>query len=734
MTGTRVLLRPQVRLIALCCAALLVPLFLPLLTGRVFTKDDLAALHLPFRYLYREALRAGDSFLWTPAYRSGLYLYGEGEAGMAHPLHLLLYRFLPLGPAFNLEIISTYIAMLMGTGLLLRRLELPAEAAAFGAMAFTFSGFNLFNLMHVNHIAAVAHMPWLLLGTHVLLTSRDRRRCAWAFAGVALAVGSQLLVGNPQYVWLTLVVLGFMVLCLLYAGAPSSRVPLLLAAGMLGALIGAVQLLPTLDFARESTRATWSQDQALSFSLSPLNVVQLWSPFAFQFRIHAPASEAFIVHEFIVYNGAFCTVALFWLALRWRQRTRRGLLIALFALAGISFVLAMGRYGGVYVWLAHLPGLRTLRAPARHLVLFQLALSGIAAIAFEDVVGLVRRGEKIEIRRLWPMAVPVAISVAATLLAGAFSQSSWAAAHGLSLSSVTRAAPWSIVIAGIAGLVAMAGRGVPWAVPVLIVAVAFDQGFWGYSYAYRWGPVQRIADLVANANVPPDAQRGDLIAPSIEGGLGNVAVLRGLRLTPGYTGLASSSVLDPTDALTQQIAGVAWRESGTTWVRVPDSMPRARLVSVARYSIDVKADARRIDISRVALVDRPVQGLAEWSAEPDKHGSVRIMEDRPGSIVLETTAARRQLLTLTERFHGGWRAMQDDREREATRVYGDFLGCIVDPGRHLVRFTFAPASFSAGVRTSLASLAALILTLVSSTLLCGPRVTLISTPSGKKPE
>ncbi|PYQ94720.1 MAG: hypothetical protein DMF96_24955 [Acidobacteria bacterium] len=102
--------------------------------------------------------------------------------------------------------------------------------------------------------------------------------------------------------------------------------------------------------------------------------------------------------------------------------------------------------------------------------------------------------------------------------------------------------------------------------------------------------------------------------------------------------------------------------------------------------------------------------------------------------MLETTAARRQLLTLTERFHGGWRAMQDDREREATRVYGDFLGCIVDPGRHLVRFTFAPASFSAGVRTSLASLAALILTLVSSTLLCGPRVTLISTPSGKKPE
>ena len=31
-------------------------------------------------------------------------------------------------------------------------------------------------------------------------------------------------------------------------------------------------------------------------------------------------------------------------------------------------------YGGVYTWLAQLPGLRALRAPARHLVVFQLAL------------------------------------------------------------------------------------------------------------------------------------------------------------------------------------------------------------------------------------------------------------------------------------------------------------------------------------------------------------------------
>jgi hypothetical protein len=703
--------------IAACSAALFLPLLYPLLTGRVFTRDDIAALHLPFRYLYQEALLRGESFLWTPAYHSGFYLHGEGEAGMSHPLHLLLYRLLPLGIAFNVEIVSTYVALLAGTGFLLLRLGLSSEAAWFGAMVFTFCGFNLFNLMHVNHIAVVAHIPWLLLGTYVLLTTADRNGRALAFGGVALAGGSELLVGNPQYIWLTLVALAFMVLCLLYAGIRLSRLSLLLGASVLGILIGAAQLLPTIDFASQSTRMLWSADEALTFSLSPLNLVQLWSPFAFQFRIHAPAAEAFIVHEFIVYNGAFCTMAFSWLALRWRQQARRGLLIALFALAAVAFVLAMGRYGVVYAWLAQLPGLRNFRAPARHLVLFQLALSGIAAVAFEDLIGVVRRGEKIDARRLWPLAVPVAVSIVATAVAGMLSQSAWSASRGLSFSGLMRAAPWTILLSGMAALIAMAGRGARWAVPILIVFVACDQGFWGYSYVYRWGPIRSIPDLVASAAAPAEARRGDLIAPLVVGGAGNVAVLRGLRLTPGYSGLVPSSTLDPGDVLSQQISGVAWRETETgAWVRVPGSMPRARLVSVAQPSADVKADVRRIDISRVALVDRSLDGLSgsSGSVRADAPATVRVLDDRPGSLALETTASARQLLVLTERFHRGWRVAQDGDERETLRVYGDYLGCLVDPGRHRLTLTFAPASARYGLRVTLAGLA---LTLVATMLL-----------------
>src|SRR5215470_9278085 len=148
--------------IAGCAAALFVPLVIPLATGRVFTLDDLGAYHIPMRHLYSEALHHGESILWTPAVYRGFYLFGESQLGMAHPWHLLLYRSFPLTVAFNLEIISSYGAMFAGMVALLKRVGLSRQSCWFGAMTFTFGGYNLFHLVHPNLIATVAHIPWLI--------------------------------------------------------------------------------------------------------------------------------------------------------------------------------------------------------------------------------------------------------------------------------------------------------------------------------------------------------------------------------------------------------------------------------------------------------------------------------------------------------------------------------------------------------------------------------------------
>src|SRR6185369_9646127 len=73
----------------------------PLFSGKFFTYDDLSNSNLPMKFVYASALKSGESFLWAPQFYCGVYAHGESEVGMCHPLHLLLYRFLPLGTAYE---------------------------------------------------------------------------------------------------------------------------------------------------------------------------------------------------------------------------------------------------------------------------------------------------------------------------------------------------------------------------------------------------------------------------------------------------------------------------------------------------------------------------------------------------------------------------------------------------------------------------------------------------------
>ena len=123
-----------------------------------------------------------------------------------------------------------------------------------------------------------------------------------------------------------------------------------------------------------------------------------------------------------------------------------------------------------------------------------------------------------------------------------------------------------------------------------------------------------------------------------------------------------------------------------------DTMPRARLVSIAQRTDHARDDVRRIDIARVALVDRPIEGL---EGAP---GAARAIIDRPGHIVVDASTPGTQLLILTERFHDGWRVSEGDRSVPAIRVYGNYLGCVVVPGVHRIVFTFAPNSLRDGLR------------------------------------
>jgi hypothetical protein len=569
---------------------LLAPLLYPLATGRILTHDDLATLHLPFRYLYQASLGSGEFLLWTPAYHAGFFLHGAGEAGMAHPLHLALYSWLPLGVAFNLEIVASYLFLLAGMCWLWRTVGLSTEAAIVGAMLSAFSGFTIYNVMHVNHIATLAHAPWLLVACYGVITGT---RPAASFALAALVTGSQVLAGNPQYMLITLVAAACWCAWHWWSHRRISSIAALRHAAVLGISIGAIQLLPSIEFFHESTRATWSRAEALSFSLSPVNLIQLWAPFAFQFGVFAPFEDRH-PHEFIVYNGALCTMALAWIAIRWRALTHRRLAVALLVFAGIGLWLAFGRYGGLYPLIARLPIVSGLRASSRHIVLFQCALAGIAAIAVD--------------------------------------------------------------------------------------------------YVYQLGPLRSVTELAESVALPRDALPGDVVPP-IGGSRDSAAILRGLRLSSGYTGLYPQSQLDFGKETTALLAGVRWRSDGDHWQPMAEALARTRLLAKGRVTSNAAADLSSTDITTEALTAHELN----IGGTP---GVARVLVERPGRFEIETSSDGRQLLVLTSRYHPAWRAVVDGAGEKPIAVYGDFLGLVVEPGTHHVTLEFAPASVRTGAELS----------------------------------
>jgi hypothetical protein len=163
----------------------------PFWSGLVYTMDDLGGYHLPTRALYAQELAQGRILHWTPDLFGGFYLAGEGQVGMYHPLHVLLYRFVNLRAAFCLEVLASYPFLMAGVYLLLRRWRFRRDAAMLGALAFTFSGFALLHFVHVNAIAVLAHLPWLLLTIQMLATATTRRQ-RWALVALPILTAVDL--------------------------------------------------------------------------------------------------------------------------------------------------------------------------------------------------------------------------------------------------------------------------------------------------------------------------------------------------------------------------------------------------------------------------------------------------------------------------------------------------------------------------------------------------------------
>lgn len=682
--------------LALGASAVLFALFAwPMLRGAFFVEDDLAACYFPMRAFYQDCLRQGYSFLWLPNIFNGFYYHGEGEGGFLHPLHWVLYRFLPLPTAFMLEILSCYPLLFAGAYCFLRRWRVACTAALMGAACATFIGAPVNHYVHPNFSAALCHVFFQLYA--IDLAMRGPRRQLPAAVALSLALSaSQLLIGCPQYTFCAWLAELFYALFLL--GRTRNLTPLYYLGGakIAALLIGAAQLWPLYDMLQYSFRAQVDESFRTATSLHPYNLLQWVNPYLFQRRVYMPTRDE---QPWDPPYVGMVTLLLALLAVTdWRALRRHR------ALAGFSvfFVLfgtlaALGSWGGIYTLFDYIPLVNKMRAPARYIALAQMGVCLLAALGWLRLL----RKRALSGRQ---MAVLALVPLASGVITAAVAYARWRSVGGTDLDlwvmpTARVAFGAMLAVVGFA-LTLAAARGWRFALPLLMLWCFADIGL----YSLRNKPAQTMAEYAATIDVPPVPSGAGRIDPDIHSFYMNRLIVPGYRQVFGYVSFLPARSLDYTQTIPLRLAGVEWRKArvcadpelrrqklhGASWVPMAEPFPRARMLAEARESRDPMQDLAGIDPARVALTQAP---LDLGGGEP---GEAAIVRDEPGRIDVRVYCATRQLLVMAESYHDGWTAEDEDQPLPVMRVYGDFFGCVLEPGSHVVRFRFEPMSFLAG--------------------------------------
>ncbi|MGZ7080638.1 MAG: hypothetical protein ACXVJT_14600, partial [Thermoanaerobaculia bacterium] len=253
-------------------AASVVVLFADVLFfGRVISGRDSAFYHLPMKKVVRDLLLSGEFPIWNRLYAAGQPLAANPAYELFYPpqLFVLLPDFI-LG--YHIHVLIHLAIAAIGMYALLRQLGGRPAASFVGAFSFALGGLMVSFTQLLPFLFSASWLPWAFF-----FAARFHRRAKVRDAALAaIALAMQVLIGEP---------IVFLQTCaLLLVGAlvvPSRKrnVFALIAVVIAALLIGAVQLVPAVDFAQDTVRGVSLPFVSVAaWSLPPVRPIELLFP------------------------------------------------------------------------------------------------------------------------------------------------------------------------------------------------------------------------------------------------------------------------------------------------------------------------------------------------------------------------------------------------------------------------------------------------------------------------
>ncbi|MEX1112098.1 MAG: hypothetical protein WEC84_01430, partial [Candidatus Andersenbacteria bacterium] len=305
------------------------------------------------------------------------------------PIHLLL-RFIGVSPfnVLQVSVVSYFLLGLLGMYTFFRMRAFSQAPAALGAALFTFSGFAIGHLNHVNFYTSTMLLPWLLIAAYALL----RKPTLLNSALLALVAAATVVSGQPQIVMFVFVAVAVI------AGALAiehysvdfkkkqkqlfQTIGLTILAGVISFMLSTFAILPLYEFLPLTERSDeLPLMERLEFSYPPFHAITLILPYFFGDHETYWGPKGF--QELAAFTGLIPLFLAGAALVRWKKyRPER--------IVGISFValaiaMALGRHSVIYGYFSNQPFLTSLGVIGRFVFFFNLGMMLLAACALEDL-------------------------------------------------------------------------------------------------------------------------------------------------------------------------------------------------------------------------------------------------------------------------------------------------------------------------------------------------------------
>ncbi len=408
-----------------------------LFTDRVLASGDILHYFYPYRDYAAASLRAGRIPFWNPYIFMGAPFLANPQAAALYPLHWPLSWLPVTRQLYWSGAIHAWILALGGCALM-RRWGAGWLAAVGAGLVLAGSGFYGGLLGHINQMNGAAWLPWLLWALEGRWTAEERakrneereektgpsrlashfRRFAALLLPFALFVALTLLAGHTQTTYINLFGVGAWLLATSWRTYSLGMVHLAASfliyvlGVLLGVLLAAAQLLPTLELSQLGLRSGGlSYVDVTSFSLRPLLLHWTLLP-SYGLRDLSVVFATLGYTEFVAYVGVVgLLLALVAVVSRLRPVAGRrpwtfghwplAVLCGLF-FAGLGLFLALGRWNPFSLLFYYLaPGFDLFRTPARWMMLYTLGVAVLAGAGTEWLWGRMKTaGVKTAARRL----------------------------------------------------------------------------------------------------------------------------------------------------------------------------------------------------------------------------------------------------------------------------------------------------------------------------------------------